>query len=200
MEDARLKSPSVARNREPILEALRPFLPPRGLVLEIASGSGEHAAFLAENLTHLDFCPSDPDAAARRSIAAWGQSLGLANLRAPLALDAREEDWPIDAADAILCINMIHISPWSATEGLFKGAARIMASDAPLFLYGPYRRQSVETAPSNVEFEAWLKAKDPAFGLRDLEAVADCAARNGFLETAVIDMPANNLSVIFRRA
>lgn len=200
MEEARLKSPSVARNREPILKALRPFLPQQGVVLEIASGSGEHASFLAERLPYLVFCPSDPDAAARRSIAAWGLSLGLANLRTPLALDAREDDWPIDAADAILCINMIHISPWSATEGLFKGAARLLPSNAPLFLYGPYRRQGVETAPSNIEFEAWLKAKDPAFGLRDLEAVVGCALRNGFLEPAVIDMPANNLSVIFRRA
>jgi len=139
-------------------------------------------------------------AAACRSIAAWRLSLGLANLRAPLALDAREGDWPLHAADAILCINMIHIAPWSATEGLFNGAARILPSNAPLYLYGPYRRQGVETAPSNSEFEAWLKTKDPAFGLRDLEAVADCASRNGFLDPAVIEMPANNLSVIFRRA
>jgi hypothetical protein len=200
MEEARLTSPSVARNREPILEALRPVLPPQGVVLEIASGSGEHAAFFAEKFPNLVFWPSDPDAAARRSIATWGLSLGLANLRAPLALDAREDDWPIDAADAILCINMIHISPWSATEGLFKGAAKILPSNAPLYLYGPYRRRGVETAQSNVEFETWLKTKDPAFGLRDLEAVAGCASRNGFLEPAVIEMPANNLSVIFRRA
>jgi SAM-dependent methyltransferase len=200
MEEARLKSPSVARNREPILEALRAVLPPQGVVLEIASGSGEHAAFFAENLPNLVFYPSDPDASARRSIESWRLSLGLANLRAALALDAREDDWPVDAVDAILCINMIHISPWSATEGLFKGAARILARNAPLYLYGPYKRQGVETAPSNIEFEAWLKTKDPAFGLRDLEAVAECALRNGFLEPAVIEMPANNLSVIFRRA
>ncbi|MFO1124199.1 MAG: DUF938 domain-containing protein [Methylocystis sp.] len=200
MEEARLKSPSVARNREAILEVLRPVLPQRGVVLEIASGSGEHAAFFAERLPDLVFWPSDPDAAARRSIAAWGKSLGLANLRAPLALDAREDEWLIDAADAILCINMIHISPWSATEGLFRGAARILPSKAPLYLYGPYRRQGVETAPSNIEFEAWLKTKDPAYGLRDLEVVTGCALRNGFLEPAVVEMPANNLSVIFRRA
>ncbi|NUJ81968.1 DUF938 domain-containing protein [Methylocystis sp. FS] len=199
MEEARLKSPSVARNREAILDVLRPLLPQQGVVLEIASGSGEHAAFFAENLPHLVFWPSDPDATARRSIAAWRLSLGRTNLRAPLALDAREDDWPLYAADAILCINMLHISPWSATEGLFKGAARILPSNAPLYLYGPYRRQGVETAPSNIEFEAWLKTKDPAFGLRDLEAVADCAARNGFWDPAVIEMPANNLSVIFRR-
>lgn len=200
MEEARLKSPSVARNREAILGVLRPLLPQQGVVLEIASGSGEHAAFLAENLPHLVFWPSDPDATARRSIAAWGLSLGLVNLRAPLALDAHDDNWPIDAADAILCINMLHIAPWSATEGLFKGAARILPSNAPLYLYGPYRRQGVETAPSNIEFETWLKTKDPVFGLRDLEAVADCASRNGFLDAAVIEMPANNISVIFRRA
>ncbi len=200
MEDARLKAPSVARNREPILAVLRQHLPPRGVVLEVASGSGEHAAFFAESLPHLVFYPSDPDAAARHSIAAWSQSLGFANLGAPLALDAREDDWPIDAADAILCINMIHISPWSATEGLLKGAARILPSDAPLYLYGPYRRAGVETAPSNVDFDAWLKTKDPAFGLRDLEAVTACALRNGFGSPAVVEMPANNLSVIFCRA
>jgi len=200
MEDARLKSPSVARNREAILETLRLVLPHQGVVLEVASGSGEHAVFFAQSLPHLVFCPSDPDAAARRSIAAWGLSLGLSNLRAPLALDARASDWPLDAAAAILCINMVHISPWAATEGLFKGAARILPSNAPLYLYGPYRRSGVETASSNIEFEAWLKTKDPGFGLRDLEAVADCASRNGFGDPAVLEMPANNLSVIFRRA
>lgn len=200
MTDARLKSPSVARNRDLILDVLRPLLPPRGVVLEIASGSGEHAVFFAQNLPHLVFWPSDPDAAARRSIAAWGLSLGLSNLRAPLALDAREPDWPIGAADAILCINMVHISPWAATEGLFKGAANLLRSGAPLYLYGPYRRSGVETAPSNVDFETWLKSKDPAFGLRDLEEVSACASRNGFLDPAVVEMPANNLSVIFQRA
>jgi SAM-dependent methyltransferase len=200
MEEARLASPSVARNREPILEVLRPLLPQQGLVLEIASGSGEHAAYFAERAPHLVFCPSDPDAAARRSIAAWSLSLGLANLRAPLALDARADVWPLAAADAILCINMIHISPWSATEGLLKGAARLLPSNAPLYLYGPYRRTGVETAPSNLAFDAWLKAKDAAFGLRDLEAVTNCALRNGFSAPDVVEMPANNLSVIFHRA
>ncbi|RTL87307.1 MAG: DUF938 domain-containing protein [Hyphomicrobiales bacterium] len=200
MEDARLKAPSDARNREPILTVLRQLLPPRGVVLEIASGSGEHAAFFAESLPHLVFYPSDPDAAACRSIAAWSQSLGLGNFRAPLTLDAREVDWPIDAADAILCINMIHISPWSTTEGLLKGAARLLQSNAPLYLYGLYRRAGVETAPSNVDFDEWLKTKDPAFGLRDLEAVAACALHYGFRRPAVAEMPANNLSVIFRRA
>ncbi len=199
MEDARLKAPSVARNRKPILAVLRQLLPPRGVVLEIASGSGEHAAFFAERLPHLVFYPSDPDAAARRSMAAWSHSLGLGNLRAPLALDAREDDWSIDAADAILCINMVHISPWSATEGLLKGAARILQSNAPLYLYGPYRRAGVETAPSNVDFDEWLKTTDPAFGLRDLEAVAACALHYGFRRPAVVEMPAHNLSVIFRR-
>jgi hypothetical protein len=199
MEDARLKAPSVARNRELILAVLRQLLPPRGVVLEIASGSGEHAAFFAESMPHLVFCPSDPDASARQSIAAWRQSLALGNLHAPLALDARKHDWSIDAVDAILCINMIHISPWSATEGLLRGAAKILPRNAPLYLYGPYRRAGVETAPSNVEFEAWLKTKDPAFGLRDLEAVSACASRNGFGGPTVVEMPANNLSVIYRR-
>jgi len=200
MEDARLTAPSVARNRGPILEVLRSILPPRGVVLEIASGSGEHAAFFARNLPHLVFYPSDPDAVARRSIAAWGAALGLANLRAPLALDAKQGDWPIADANAILCINMIHISSWAATEGLIAGAGKILASNAPLYLYGPYRRAGFETAPSNLDFDAWLKAKDPDFGLRDLEAVAACAARNGFSAPEIVEMPANNLSVIFRRA
>lgn len=200
MEDARLTAPSVARNRAPILEVLRAILPPRGVVLEIASGSGEHAVFFARNFPHLVFCPSDPDAVARRSIAAWGASLGLANLAAPLALDAKADRWPIAEANAILCINMIHISSWAATEGLFEGAAKILASNAPLYLYGPYRRADVDTAPSNLDFDAWLKAKDPGFGLRDLETVAACAARNGFAGPEVVEMPANNLSLIFRRA
>lgn len=200
MGEARLISPSVARNREPILEILAPLLPPRGLVLEIASGSGEHAAFFAERFPDVEFCPSDPDAAARSSADGWRRSLGLANLRPPLALDATQENWPIDRADAVICINMIHIAPWAATEGLFTGAAKLLPAGAPLYLYGPYRRPGVETAQSNLDFDAWLKAKNPAFGLRDLGGVAACAAERGFSQPTVIDMPANNLSVVFRRA
>jgi hypothetical protein len=199
IEDPRLKAPSVARNREAILAVLRDVLPSQGDVLEIASGSGEHAVFFAEHFPRLVFHPSDPDAAARRSIGAWGSSLGQANLRPPLPLDARSDDWPIAATDAVLCINMVHIAPWEATLGLFEGAAKILPRHAPLYLYGPYRRAGVETVRSNVDFDSWLKERDPGYGLRDIEAMTACASGNGFSGPEVVEMPANNLSVIFRR-
>lgn len=199
MSDARLYSPAAARNRGPILDVLRNMLPSQGLVLEIASGSGEHAAHFAAHLPALTFVPSDPGVEARASIAAWIAAEGLTNVRPPLALDATREAWPIDHADAMLCINMIHISPWAATEGLFARAAAILPKSAPLYLYGPYKRGGAHTAPSNAEFENWLKAQDPRFGVRDLEAVSELAASHGFGAPQIIEMPANNLSVIFRR-
>ncbi|MBL6454909.1 DUF938 domain-containing protein [Belnapia sp. T6] len=195
MTDARRYAPATLRNREPILAVLRRHLPPAGLVLEVASGTGEHAAHFAAALPGLTFQPSDPEPAARTSIAAWGA--GLANLRPPLALDATGEDWP--AADAVLCINMIHIAPWAATLGLMRGAARCLAPGGPLILYGPYRRGGAHTAPGNAAFDADLRARDPEWGVRDLESVAAAAAAQGFGPPVAEEMPANNLTLVFRR-
>lgn len=199
MNDPRLFAPAAARNRGPIVDVLREVLPGEGLVLEIASGSGEHVVHFATHLPELTFQPSDPGAEARASIAAWIAASGAPNILAPLALDAAATPWPIARVDAIICINMIHISPWAATEGLFSGARLILPEVAPLYLYGPYRRNGAHTAPSNAAFDESLRAQNPAWGVRDLETVAGCAAKAGFGEPQVIEMPANNLSVIFRR-
>jgi len=199
MTDHRQQAPAAARNRDPILAVLRGVLPRTGTVLEVASGSGEHVLHFARALPGLVFQPSDPNPEARRSIAAWAAESGLANLRPPLALDAAAPPWPLTAADAVLCINMIHISPWAATEGLLRGAAAILPPGGPLYLYGPYRRAGVATAPSNEAFDRDLRGRDPAWGLRALENVAILAATAGFSAPAVTEMPANNLSVVFRR-
>jgi SAM-dependent methyltransferase len=196
-DDPRRYAPATLRNRDPILAQLRRLLPPRGLVLEVASGTGEHCAHFAAALPALDWQPTDPDPGNRASIAAWCG--GFANIRPPLALDAGA-DWPIAAADALLCINMIHIAPWTATEGLLRGAARVLPPGGPLVLYGPYRQAAVPTAPSNEEFDQSLRARDPAWGLRHLEQVAALAATRGFAPPEVTPMPANNLIVVFRRA
>src|SRR5580700_5645606 len=159
--DPRLHRPHVARNREPILEVLRRVLPPQGLVLEVASGSGEHAAYFAQHLPALSWQPTDPDAAALASIAAHRAAAGAANLLAPLHLDVTSERWPVDQVDALVCNNMIHISPWAATEGLMAGAGRIMRSGGILYLYGPYQIDGRHTAPSNQAFDAYLRGKTP---------------------------------------
>ncbi|WP_431283092.1 DUF938 domain-containing protein [Humitalea sp. 24SJ18S-53] len=196
--DLRRFAPAAARNREAILEVLRRHLPPRGLVLEIASGSGEHALHFAQNLgPGIVFQPTDAEADARASIDAWAAS--APNVREALALDASAQPWPVAAADAVVCINMIHIAPWAATLGLMKGAASVLEAGAPLILYGPFRRDGAHTAPSNAAFDQDLRDRNPAWGVRDLEAVAAVAAENGFGPPAVEPMPANNLSVIFRR-
>jgi cyclopropane fatty-acyl-phospholipid synthase-like methyltransferase len=199
MTDARLHAPATARNRDPILDALRPVLPASGRVLEIASGSGEHVVHFAAALPEATFVPSDPNAEARASIAAWVAETGVGNVVAPMALDAACPPWPIDHADAIVCINMIHISPWAATEGLFAGASAILSAGAPLCLYGPYRRDGRHTAPSNETFDAWLRGQNPEWGVRDLERVAELASDAGFGQPEIVEMPANNLVVIFRR-
>ncbi len=199
MIDPRLFAPAAARNRGPILDVLREVLPREGLVLEIASGSGEHVVHFATHLQVLEFQPSDRGAEARASIAAWIAACGARNILTPLALDAATSLWPVTKADAIICINMIHISPWAATEGLFAGARRLLPEGAPLYLYGPYRRDGAHTAPSNAAFDESLRAQNQAWGVRDLETVSACAAKAGFGEPQVIEMPANNLSVIFRR-
>jgi hypothetical protein len=194
-----LTAPAVARNRDPILTVLREVLPAAGTVLEIASGTGEHAIHFAAALPHLVWQPSDPDAQARSSIAAHAMQAGLANLLPPLELDAAAPVWPVTRADALVSINMIHISPWGATQGLMAGAARVLPAGAPLYLYGPYRRHGQHTAPSNAAFDESLRARDPEWGVRDLNEVAALAAEHGLALQRSVAMPANNLSVIFRR-
>lgn len=198
-EDARRFAPAVARNKAPITEILARHLPPTGLVLEIASGSGEHALHFAAHFPALNFQPSDPDAAALASIAAWREEARLPNLLPPLMLDVMADAWPIQTADAVLCINMIHIAPWEATAALLQGAARILPPGAMLFLYGPFKQGGHHTASSNMEFDESLRAQDSRWGVRDLEAVAHRASAAGFAAPIVEIMPANNLSVIFRR-
>ena len=195
----RLEYPATLRNRDAILDVLRGVLPPSGLVLEIASGSGEHAVHFARAFPSLTFQPTDPDGTALKSIKAWAEETGLKNVRPPLLLDAASETWPVKSADAILCINMIHIAPWRATKGLISGAAKILRTGSSLYLYGPYRQAGVVTAPSNDAFDASLKSRDAEWGLRNLEDVAALAAQTGFSAPDVTQMPANNLSAVFRR-
>jgi hypothetical protein len=199
MSDPRRSAPHVARNAGPIAAVLANVLPARGLVLEVASGTGEHAVHFARAFPKLLWQPSDPEPAALRSIEAWRAEAGLFNLLPAVALDARAAEWPVAEADAILCINMVHISPWSATSGLLRGAARLLQAGAPLTLYGAYRQAGIETAPSNEAFDADLRARNPEWGLRDLEEVIAEAERHGFGLDAVTQMPANNLSVVLRK-
>ncbi|MBR1217479.1 DUF938 domain-containing protein [Bradyrhizobium sp. U87765 SZCCT0131] len=199
MTDDRLSAPAALRNRDPILDVLRSILPARGTVLEIASGSGEHVLHFARHLPNLIFQPSDPGTAEQRSIAAWITDSGLGNVNPPIAVDAAAPPWPIAHADAMLCINMIHISPWTATEGLMRGAAAILPPGAPLYLYGPYRRSDAPLEPSNAAFDASLRNRNPAWGLRLLDDVAALATAQGFSPPSVTPMPANNLSVVFRK-
>lgn len=193
--DARRHAPATLRNREAIAAVLAEALPVAGLVLEIASGSGEHVAYFARALPSHDWQPSDPDPAGRASIAAWCE--GLTNVLPPLDIDAASPDWPIRSADALLCINMAHISPWEATLGLLAGARRLLPAGAPLVLYGPFLQEGVPLAPSNAAFDQSLRARDPRWGLRGVEAIRD-AATDLMLER-VVAMPANNLSLVFRR-
>jgi len=172
-------------------------LPPRGLVLEIASGTGQHTAHFAAALPDLQWQPTEPDADDHVSIRAWTE--GLPNALPPLALDVSARPWPVERADAILCINMIHISPWQSTLDLMAGAGELLSRGGVLFLYGPYKRNGAHTAPSNEAFDADLRARNPEWGLRDMETVIDVAARNGLSFEEVIAMPANNFSVVFRK-
>ena len=195
-----LSSPAAQRNREPILEVLRARLPERARVLEIAAGGGEHAVWFARGLPGVTWRPTDPRPEALASIAARREAEGPPNLLEPLPLDASApEQWPDERADAIVCINMIHIAPWAAAEGLMRGAGRMLPPGGLLFLYGPYREAGVPTAPSNEEFDGWLKAQDPAWGLRDLDAVTTLAATHGLRFMERVGMPANNISVWFER-
>jgi SAM-dependent methyltransferase len=193
-------SAAAGRNREPILSVLREVLPEQGTVLEIASGTGEHAVHFARALPSLLWQPSDRDESAMASIEAHRAQAGLGNLLAPLRLDAEREDWPLESADAIVAINMIHISPWRATEGLIKGAARVLRPGGVLYLYGPYRVGGAHTAPSNAAFDRDLRERNPEWGVRDIGDVTAFAGRHGLQEAARVQMPANNLSLVFRRA
>lgn len=200
MSDARRFAPATERNREPIREVLARALPATGCVLEIASGTGEHASHFARHFPELLFQPSDPDAASRASIEARRQHEALPNLAPPLEIDVMRASWwrGLDPVDAILCINMIHIAPWRAAEGLVEGAAALLRADAPLILYGPYRREGQHTADSNAVFDANLRRRDAAWGVRDLEDVEALAASHGFLQDEVVGMPANNLTLVWR--
>ena len=199
MTDHRQYAPAALRNRDPILDVLRGVLPRNGHVLEIASGSGEHVVHFAAHLPGLTFQPSDPSVEAVHSIDAWMADAELRNIVRPIQFDASDPDWPFADLAGILCINMIHISPWRSTEGLMRGAAKSLAPGAPLYLYGPYRRSGVPTADSNEAFDTSLKMRNPDWGLRDLDAVASLAASCGLSPPEVIEMPANNLSVVFRK-
>ncbi len=202
--DDRLHAPATQRNRAPIAEALAAWLSPAiqagGSLLELASGTGEHAVFLAARFSGMTWQPSDPDPQNRRSIEAYRRIEGSANLLAPLDIDVTAPDWPLAApVDAMVCCNMIHIAPWAAAEGLFAGAGRYLKPGGGLYLYGPFKRGGAHTAPSNAAFDASLRAQNPAWGVRDLEAVAALATAAGLAAPEIRDMPANNLSVWFAR-
>jgi SAM-dependent methyltransferase len=195
-------APATMRNREPILAELQKIFTAPAKVLEIASGTGEHAAFFARELPHVIWQPSDLDAAALASIAAHRADSGLDNLLPPLTLDVESGELgpAADGCDAIVCINMIHIAPWSATEGLFAGAARALSAGGLVVTYGPYRFEGAFTAPSNETFDAALRHENPAWGVRDLADVTRLAELRGFSRERVVPMPANNHVIVFRRS
>jgi hypothetical protein len=197
---AKRHAPATERNREPIAEVLARELPQAGRVLEVASGTGEHAVFFAAWFPALVWQPSDPDTEALASIAAWRADYAGDNLAQPVLLDASAPDsWPVSEADAVVCINMVHISPWAATEGLFAGAAEVPSSSGgPIILYGPYLEDDVETAPSNLAFDTSLKSRNPTWGLREVGAVDRLAAAHGFACSARYGLPANNIILIYR--
>ncbi|MBN8606016.1 MAG: DUF938 domain-containing protein [Caulobacterales bacterium] len=198
--DPRQHSPSVARNREPILAVLQRVLPADARVLELASGTGEHAVFFARALPGITWETSDPDVEARASVAAWIASEGLANVLAPRAINVAAEAWDAEGPyDALVAINMIHISPWEATLGLMAGAGRLLRAGGVLVTYGAYTRGGAHTAPSNETFDHWLKQRDPRFGVRDLEEVEAAARAQGLTLREMIEMPANNFALIFER-
>ena len=197
--DPRQYRPHVVRNRNPILDVLRRVLPAKALVLEVASGSGEHAAYFAAELPALDWQPTDPDPEALASIAAHRTDAGLPNLLPPLFLDVTAKEWPVSHVDAVICCNMIHIAPWAACEGLIAGAARVLTAGGLLYLYGPYKIGGRHTAPTNQAFDEQLQARNADWGIRDLDDVTALAGQCGFALAETVPMPANNLSVIFRR-
>lgn len=194
-----LHAAATERNRGPILDVLRAVLPPAGLVLEIASGTGQHAAFFAAAFPALRWQPSDTSARMLDSIRAWSAAAGADNLAPPVLLDVEREPWPVAQADAIVNINMVHIAPWSAAEALFRGAGRRLPARGVLFLYGPFKRGGQHTAESNQRFDERLRGEDPRWGVRDLDELTALAASAGLGAPEVVSMPANNLSLVFRR-
>jgi len=192
-------APAAARNREPILQVLRDRLPQSALVLEIASGTGEHAVWFSTALPTVTWQPTDLDPEALASIAAWRYTTALPNLLTPLHLDASAETWPIAQADAIVAINLIHIAPWAATLGLIAGAARVLTPNGLLFLYGPFREAGMHTGAGNAAFDADLQARNPSWGIRDLDEISVLAGHHGLAGPERIAMPANNLVVVFRQ-
>ena len=196
-------SPSAARNTEPIVAALRPRLPQSGRALEAASGTGQHIVAFAEGFPGVNWTPSDPDAAARASIVAHIREAGLANLHPPLAIDVIDPAWPeaVEPGIAVMvAINLLHISPWAATLGLLSGAGQLLASDGRLFVYGPFARGGDYLSQSNVQFDAALRARDPGWGLRDVDDVTAAARAEGLDLNEVVAMPANNLMLVLARA
>ncbi len=199
-EAARLYSPSAARNRDAIRDAFLKIMPRSGLILEIGSGTGEHAVHIAAAAPSLQWRPGDPDAASRASIAAWTEHLRLRNVAAPHAIDVTAPNWDrgVGPIDGLMSINMIHIAPFDAARGLIAGAGRLLKPGGRLLLYGPFARNGAHSAPSNAAFDASLKSRDARWGVRDLDLeIAPLAAAAGLAISAVIDMPANNLSVVF---
>jgi SAM-dependent methyltransferase len=192
-------APAAERNRQPILDVLRRVLPPRGLVLEVASGTGQHAVFFSERLRALRWQPSDVSPDALRSIGAWVAELDRSNLLAPFELDVRWPAWPLAEADAVLSINMIHISEWETSEALFEGARKLLAPGAPLITYGPYRLHGEHTAPSNAAFDESLRSRNPRWGVRDIDDLTKLADRTGFTLEERVQMPANNMTLVWTR-
>ena len=197
--DGKWFTPSAERNKDPILHLLTRVLPSRGVVLEIASGTGQHLIHFAKALSGLTWQPSDADAELRKSIALRIAEERLANVKTPIALDVMRRPWPLVAAEAVVCINLIHVAPRSATQALFDGAKTLLPGGSVLFLYGPYRRFGQHTSPSNERFDSDLRAHDPEWGLRDMEDVSEVALARGFVLQEVVEMPANNFSLVFRR-
>jgi cyclopropane fatty-acyl-phospholipid synthase-like methyltransferase len=198
--DQRMVSPAVARNAAPILAVLKRVLPAHGVVLEIGCGTGEHAVHFAGAMPGLTWLPSDPDADSRASTASWIRFTGLSNVRPPLDIDVCAKAWGVEQMapfDAIVSLNMIHISPWAASLGLFAGAGRLLRSGGLLFLYGPFMRDGVHNAPSNAAFDASLKASNPSWGLRDIAELERVGESSGLSLHETIEMPANNMSLVF---
>lgn len=195
---ARRSAPAALRNRDLIADVLADWLPASGTVLEVASGTGEHVVHFAASFPSLEWQPSDVHEDALDSIDAWRSEAGLPNVRPPVAIDVSTATWPVASADAVLSINMVHISPWEAALGLLDGAARILPAGGPLILYGPWLKQDIATAPSNLEFDQQLRSRDPEWGLRRVEDFEAEAAKRGFALDQVCSMPANNLMLLFR--
>jgi len=192
-------APATERNRQPILDVLRRVLPDTGLVLEVASGTGQHAVFFSEHLCGLRWQPSDASVDGMRSIQAWVEESALENLLPPIELDVRSPPWPIARADALLCINMIHISPWDTTESLFHGASAVLAGGSPLITYGPYKIHGTHSAPSNAAFDESLRSRNPRWGVRDIDALIELGGRTGFELQERVPMPANNMTLVWTR-